>query len=128
MSLLDPNITPFSLEAYYTPTLPESGDRLTAIVAVEAAQSDLMVSSSQERVLLFIIDKSGSMQGEPVEYVKQAVLKGIGALDEATTFAVVAFDETSSVVIPPQPATSAAKKGAESHARLRFKWQNIHTK
>ena len=54
------------------------------------------------------------MEGDAIEYVKDAVLKGIGALDESTTFAVVAFDETASVVIRPQPATSSAQAEAQT--------------
>jgi len=101
----------FTLESFYTPTLPQGGDRLTIITEVDAADT-MLPDAPQQRVLIFIVDKSGSMRGEPVEYVKNAVLKGIEALDEGTTFGVVAFDETASVVVPPYPATPEAKVGA----------------
>ena len=119
MSLLDPNMTPFNLEAYYTPTLPESGDRLTAILAVEAAQSDLVVTS-QERVLLFIIDKSGSMQGASIDAVRQAVMRGIDLCGEGMTIGVVAFDETASVLVKPQKADARGKDDAARLLQMLF--------
>src|SRR5262249_12900005 len=101
----------FTLESFYTPTLPQGGDRLTIITEVDAA-SNILADVPRQRVLIFIVDKSGSMRGEPMEYVKNAVLKGIHALAEATTFGVVAFDDTASVIVPPLPATDKAKAGA----------------
>ena len=111
MTLLDTDAPPFSLEAYYTPTLPEDGDHLTAILAVEAAQSDLVVTR-QDRVLLFIIDKSGSMQGASIDAVRQAVLRGIDLCDEDMTIGVVAFDDSASVLVRPQKANARCKQDA----------------
>jgi hypothetical protein len=108
---------PFHLESYYTPTLPDGGDHLTVITEVDAAPSGL-AASPQQRVLLFIIDKSGSMSGDPIEAVKAAVLKGVDALDASSVFGVVAFDETASVVVSPRPATPSSK--AEAHTALRW--------
>jgi hypothetical protein len=120
VSLPDPNTTPFNLEAYYTPTLPEGGDRLTAVLAVEAAQSDLVVTSPQERVLLFIIDKSGSMQGASIDAVRQAVMRGIDLCDERMTIGVVAFDDSASVLVKPQKADAHGKDAAAQLLRMLF--------
>jgi hypothetical protein len=109
MTTLDSNPSPFSLEAYYTPTMPEDGDHLTAILAIEAASSDL-VGTSQERVLLFIIDKSGSMQGASIDAVRQAVLRGIELCDEDMTVGVVAFDDSASVLVRPHKADARHKQ------------------
>jgi hypothetical protein len=119
VSLLDSNVSPFNLEAYYTPTLPESGDHLTTVLAVEAAQSDQMVTS-QERVLLFIIDKSGSMQGASIDAVRQAVMRGIDLCDEGMTIGVVAFDDTASVLMRPQKADARGKDDAARLLQMLF--------
>jgi len=112
MASSDPT-APFHLESYYTPTLPEGGDHLTVVTSIEAAQAGL-VAAPQQRVLLFIIDKSGSMSGNPIEAVKQAVIQGVNALDEQSIFGVIAFDETASIVVPPRPATPGDKTNASS--------------
>jgi hypothetical protein len=111
MTVVDSNASPFTLEAYYTPTLPEDGDHLTAILTLEAALSDL-VAAQQERVLVFIVDKSGSMQGASINAVRQAVLRGIDLCDEAMTVGVVAFDDSASVLLRPQRADAACKQDA----------------
>src|ERR1700758_5510896 len=103
MTLVDSNGSPFSLEAYYTPTLPEDGDHLTAILAVEAANSNL-TATLQQRVLLFVIDKSGSMQGTSIDAVRQAVMRGIDLCDEDMIVGVVAFDDSASVLVSPRKA------------------------
>jgi hypothetical protein len=108
---LDPGAAPFTLEAYYTPTLPDGGDHLTAVLAVEASQTD-MVAAPQDRVLVFIIDKSGSMQGAPIDAVRQAVMRGINLCDADMTIAVVAFDEMASVLVRPQKADERGKQDA----------------
>jgi hypothetical protein len=110
MTTSDP--TPlFSIESFYTPTLSQGGDRLTVITEVGVA-SNVLLDAPRQRVLIFIVDKSGSMRGDAIDYVKQAVLKGIDALDEGTLFGVVAFDETASVVVPPTAATAVARHSA----------------
>ncbi|MBV8719561.1 MAG: VWA domain-containing protein [Chloroflexi bacterium] len=111
MTVLDSTQPPFSVEAYYTPTLPEDGDHLTAIVAVEAAHSST-TSTAQQRVLLFIIDKSGSMQGTSIDAVRQAVLRGIDLCDEEMIVGVVAFDDSASVLVRPQKADTRSKQDA----------------
>ncbi|HEY2592315.1 MAG TPA: VWA domain-containing protein [Chloroflexota bacterium] len=117
--MLDSNPTPFNLEAYYTPTLPENGDRLTAVLAVEAARSEL-VATAQQRVLLFIIDKSGSMQGASIDAVRQAVLRGIDMCDEEMTVGVVAFDDSASILLRPQKADAHCKQEAQRLLQLLY--------
>jgi hypothetical protein len=108
---LDTTPAPFSLDAYYTPTLPDGGDHLTVILGVEAAKSDL-VSTPQQRVLVFIIDKSGSMQGTSIDAVRQAVRRGIELCDPGMIIAVVVFDESASILVRPQNADDHGKQEA----------------
>ena len=109
--------SPFSLEAYYTPTLPDGGDHLTVILGVEASQSDL-AAAPQERVLVFIIDKSGSMQGLAIDSVRQAVQRGIELCDPDMTIAVVAFDEMASILVRPQKADERGQAEAARNLQL----------
>jgi hypothetical protein len=109
VTLLDSNTLPFNLEAYYTPTLAEGADHLTVVLAVEAGQTD-SVASPQERVLVFIIDKSGSMQGTSIDAVRQAVMRGIDLCDPDMTIAVVAFDDSASMLVRPQKADERGKQ------------------
>jgi hypothetical protein len=111
VTLADSNVPPFTLEAYYTPTLPEDGDHLTVILGVEAAGTNL-VASLQERVLVFIIDKSGSMQGVSIDAVRRAVLRGIELCDADMTIAVVAFDDTAGLLVGPKKADERGKQDA----------------
>jgi Ca-activated chloride channel family protein len=116
---LDTEASPFTLEAYYTPTLPESGDHLTVIMSVEAAHIDLM-TAPQDRVLVFIIDKSGSMQGASIDAVRQAVMRGIDLCDSEMTIAVVVFDEMASVLVRPQKADEHGKQDAMRYLQMLY--------
>jgi hypothetical protein len=116
---LDSDASPFHLEAYYTPTLPDGGDHLTVVVSVEAAHTDL-VAAPQDRVLVFIIDKSGSMQGASIDAVRQAVLRGIDLCDSEMTIAVVVFDEMASVLVRPQKADERGKQEAARYLQMLY--------
>jgi hypothetical protein len=119
VTVVDSATSPFSIEAYYTPTLPEDGDHLTAILTVEAAQSDF-VAAQQERVLVFIVDKSGSMQGAAIDAVRQAVLRGIDLCDENMIVSVVAFDDSASVLLRPQKADGRCRQDAARLLQLLY--------
>jgi Ca-activated chloride channel family protein len=45
------------------------------------------------RRIVFVLDRSGSMQGRPIEQATKAVEACLGALSEADTFGLVAFDD-----------------------------------
>lgn len=44
------------------------------------------------RSVIFVVDRSGSMTGVPLEYARQALMTGLGLLTEEDQFTVVAFD------------------------------------
>jgi von Willebrand factor type A C-terminal domain/von Willebrand factor type A domain len=116
---VDTAASPFNLEAYYTPTLPEGGDHLTVILSVEAALSDF-VAAPQERLLIFVIDKSGSMQGVSIDAVRQAVVRGIELCDPEMIFAVVVFDEMASILVRPQKADAQGKQEAARYLQMLY--------
>lgn len=55
-----------------------------------------------------VLDRSGSMAGQPLEKAKQAALLAVRNLRPADNFALVIFDDQAQVIIPFQPAVKKA--------------------
>ncbi|MEL6157999.1 MAG: VWA domain-containing protein [Cyanobacteria bacterium J06623_5] len=58
--------------------------------------------------LCFVLDRSGSMLGTPLETVKQAALRIIDRLTERDRISIVAFDHKAEVLVSNQLATDIA--------------------
>jgi Ca-activated chloride channel family protein len=56
--------------------------------------------------LCLVIDRSGSMEGSPLEYVKQACGFVVDMLGPNDILSIVTFEETVDVLMPPQRVTS----------------------
>lgn len=56
--------------------------------------------------LCLVIDRSGSMEGPPLEYVKQACLYVVDMLGPNDVLSIVTFEETVDVLMPPQRVTN----------------------
>lgn len=56
--------------------------------------------------LCLVIDRSGSMEGPPLEYVKQACSYVVDLLSPDDVLSIVTFEETVDVLMPPQRVTS----------------------
>lgn len=73
--------------------------------SVEAAQV-------RPRELVFLLDKSGSMSGQPIETAKAVILRSLRALGPDDTFQIVAFDGGAVAMterpVAPTPASLAA--------------------
>jgi Ca-activated chloride channel family protein len=73
--------------------------------SVEAAQV-------RPRELVFLLDKSGSMSGQPIETAKAVILRSLRAMGRDDTFQIVAFDGGAVAMterpVPPTPASLAA--------------------
>jgi Ca-activated chloride channel homolog len=67
--------------------------------------------------IAFVIDRSGSMSGEPLELAKRGVIDALDGLAETDSFAVVAFDDRIQVVVPRASATENARKQARMALR-----------
>lgn len=52
--------------------------------------------------LCLAIDRSGSMEGAPLEYVKQACAYVVDLLSPADVLSILTFEETVQVLLPPQ--------------------------
>jgi Ca-activated chloride channel family protein len=67
--------------------------------------------------LAFVLDRSGSMDGQKIRLATQAVEEAIGRLEPSDRFAVVIYDDEVEIIVPGTPATAAAR--SEAIGRLR---------
>ncbi len=56
--------------------------------------------------LCLVIDRSGSMEGPPLDYVKQACSHVVDLLSPDDVLSIVTFEETVDVLMPPQRVTN----------------------
>ncbi len=71
--------------------------------------------------LALVIDRSGSMSGEKLEYVRQAAAHVVSALTETDSAALVVFDDEIDLLCPSAPVTP------EHRARLHEAIQSIRS-
>src|SRR5579859_5301239 len=103
----------FSLESHYTPHLSPGATQVDAIVSISLSGNGTTTAaeSEQQRVLGFIADRSGSMNGlGRIQAVSQALVAAIDALDADTTFFILAFDFEAEVISAPVQATRENKR------------------
>lgn len=105
----------FTLESFQNPYLASGEQRVDAIITVTAA--GLQEVAAPAVLLGFIIDTSGSMQGQRIQAVRTAVEKALELLDEPAEFFIVAFANFARVVVPPAVATAGAKNAARQAVR-----------
>ncbi|MEX2244775.1 MAG: VWA domain-containing protein [Fimbriimonadaceae bacterium] len=56
--------------------------------------------------LCLVLDRSGSMEGPPLDYAKQAASYVVDLLSPNDVLSIVVFDETVDVLMPPQKVTN----------------------
>jgi Ca-activated chloride channel homolog len=90
----------FGLGGYYKSALEE----------VLPVRSDFEKEKEKPSLgMVLVIDKSGSMTGEPIEMAKTAARSAVELLGKRDQVAVLAFDGSTFVISEMQPATNAAK-------------------
>jgi Ca-activated chloride channel family protein len=76
--------------------------------------AEVAPSLVRPKELVFLLDKSGSMMGEPIERAKALVFRALGAMGPDDTFQIVAFDGAaqamSAAPLPGTPANVARAK------------------
>jgi hypothetical protein len=104
----------FRIEGFYNPYLAASQIRLDSVLTIT---SDAAVSqdTSGRKVVGFVLDTSGSMNGEKLAQAKLAARRGIDMLAEDIWFFVVKFAGHAETVVEACPAT-ATNKAAAHHA------------
>lgn len=59
--------------------------------------------------LVAVIDKSGSMSGEPLDHARKALLNAIGEMGEGDQLSIVLYGDTVETYLPPTKVTRASK-------------------
>ncbi len=88
-------------------TMANGPAREQFIVEFTGAGTPVMGGSSRTPLnLCLVIDRSGSMEGPPLEYVKQACGFVVDMLGPNDVLSIVTFEETVDVLMPPQRVTN----------------------
>ncbi|RKP50528.1 VWA domain-containing protein [Trinickia fusca] len=101
----------FQIQGFFNPYLPAGETRLDAVLTV-TSDTKAVSTSTNRKVVGFVLDVSGSMRGEKLTQAKLAARRGIDMLPEDVWFFVVAFSGTATVVVRACPATAANRERA----------------
>ena len=65
------------------------------------------------RSVVFVLDRSGSMTGDPMQYAKQAIFAGLETLQAYDDFTIIAFDheQVGPSKVPPGCGMSRLGRG-----------------
>ena len=89
---------------------PPLGDVLPEVIQGEQVRTYYGIPICAKRIV-FVLDTSGSMRGQPIERAKQALVKVIESLPEQVAFGLIFFDNSPTVWQPRLvPATIEAKQ------------------
>ncbi|MGI8475759.1 MAG: VWA domain-containing protein [Thermomicrobiales bacterium] len=92
------------------PVVPASGGKTTLLVRITGTQ--IVGAAAPRRAPLdvaFVLDRSGSMSGEKLALVKEAVTEALGHLAVEDRAALISYDHRVETVHGLAPATSRAK-------------------
>jgi uncharacterized protein YegL len=110
----------FGIESFFNPHLAVGASRIDAILTVTTSSGTakaVTAAPTGRKAVVFIIDLSGSMQGDKLMMGKIALRKCVDLLDENTYFSVIGFSDEAEVIAPMTLATTGAKENA--HARIK---------
>lgn len=83
------------------PALPTGDGAATLMIRIVAPAANERTAANRSAVdLAFVIDRSGSMDGRPIELAKQAVSQAVGMLDRRDRAALVVYDDQIDLVHP----------------------------
>ena len=77
----------------------EAADQVNLLLELQAPQLPDQATRA-EQSLVVVLDRSGSMGGEPLEAARRALTTLIGRLDPRDRFGLVVFDDHAEVVVP----------------------------
>jgi Ca-activated chloride channel family protein len=98
----------------------EATDNITLMLDLTAPANPVHASRPGQCVQV-VLDRSGSMSGEPLESAKGSLLKLIDRLAPQDSFGLVAFDDQALVIIPTRTMSD------HSMPELRKALRNLHT-
>jgi Ca-activated chloride channel homolog len=98
--------------------VPRAGGRVDALLRIEVGLPG--VERDRDAVTLaLVIDRSGSMGGEPLAYAKRAAQQALTVLQPGDAVAVVAFDSGVEVVVPTIAVTDDRSHVHDAIERIR---------
>lgn len=83
-----------------------------AVVPSAAFKPEGEDDAEEPRRVVFVLDRSGSMQGPAIEQARQAIAACLGALGESDLFGLIAFDDTIEVFKAGMVRASGANREA----------------
>lgn len=83
----------------------EAEDEVAVLLELEAPAALQLDATRPPGSLQVVLDRSGSMQGAPLEGAKRALAALVQRLEPTDNFGLVAFDDTALVVVPSGPLT-----------------------
>ncbi len=95
----------------------ERGEEFVLIFAQPPAE--VAPSLVRPKELVFLVDKSGSMSGAPIDRAKALIARALGALGPDDTFQVIAFDGAA------QAMTAAPVPGTPENVKRAATWLNL---
>ncbi len=79
------------------------GNKQVAYLMVKLTAPEEIIENRPAQNLSFVIDRSGSMAGDKLDYTKKAVAFALGHLGQQDHCSIVAFDDMVSIVAASQP-------------------------
>ncbi len=83
----------------------EATDQVNLLLELQAPELPQEATRAAQ-TLVVVLDRSGSMSGEPLEALRRALTTLIGRLDPRDRFGLVVFDDHADVVVPTAPLES----------------------
>jgi Ca-activated chloride channel homolog len=90
------------------PCMPAAGTQQVVYVFVEMLPTAALAHVRMPLSISFVLDRSGSMEGEKIRCVREATSLALDRLDSHDTFSVIAFDNTLDLLVPSQSASSTS--------------------
>jgi len=101
----------FRVEGFFNPYLASGQTRLDAVLTI-SSDAEVAGASAGRKLAGFVLDVSGSMQGEKLAQAKLAARRGIDLLGEDMWFFVVVFSGSAQVIVRACQANPANKAAA----------------
>jgi Ca-activated chloride channel homolog len=87
----------------------QNGDGVVHVEVSVKADAVAGTSEPAPTDLVVVLDRSGSMDGQKLDYAKQALLGLIERVGPADRLGVVTFDDSAAVLFPPESPTGSAR-------------------
>ena len=78
----------------------DQADEVTCLLEITAPEN-AAIARRPGRTLMLVLDRSGSMSGEPLAAAKDSIARLVRQLAPHDCFGLVTFDDQAEVVIPP---------------------------